>query len=188
MAINPNDDNLDLDLDLELDLDRLLAEAEYAAAEADEALERLTTATPLEVAPPQRSHEERMKAVVEVIDQATPERQVRTPAERRAAVQAVLEARQREIESRRRQREVQAAAAAAPPPAEHPEPILPLTFPERSPEMAAKVVEQASRERRPRTDAERLHDAKQAAIDELERRRHEVAARNRRMLEDKAGT
>lgn len=175
--MNANDDDLNLD--------RLLAEAEDAAAEADAVLDRLNVAEIPEATGPQRSHQERMKAVAEAVDAVTPERQVRTPSERRAAVQAVLEQRQREIESRRRQREVEEAAAAAPPPPEHPTPIIPLSFPERSPEVARQVVEAASRDRRPRTAAERLQDAKQAALDELERRRHEVAARNRRTLEER---
>lgn len=159
-------------MEREVDLDQLLADAEQAEAEAETLLD-LFDANQVDRAPRVRTHEERMQAVVEVVESATPPRQVRTPAERRAAVQEVLEERERARRRRIRSEQERRRAAAE-------------TVDDQAPPRVTRSSEQrvadheaalaaTRRERRPRSHAERVEDARRAALEELERRRAEVA-------------
>lgn len=130
-----------------------------------------------------RTPEERRAAVERAIDEATPDRRVRTPEERRRAVEAVLEAREAE---RRRKRALRDIPRISPPPRPpQGSSWTRSTPPSRKPadpEVDRQAVfESAHRERQVRSEAQRLADAK-AAMDELVAQR-EVATQelNRRL-------
>lgn len=172
----------------EIDLDRLLEDAHAAEAEAQAALEMLAgvepEARPEGRAPLVRTLQERRQAVIETVEAATPERRVRTPAERAEAVRRVLEERERLRHRRVRSEQERRQSAAEVIPARPPP--RDVRTPEQREADHGAAPAATTRERRPRSYAERLDDARRAALDELERRRAEVAELNRRLLQRRA--